>query len=255
MDYLIEAVDTFWRNLQSGNFQEWGAWNYVILTLLVVVEGPIATLLGAAAASAGFMRLPAVFLAATVGNLLADTGWYALGYFSNEEWLLHYGRWLGLRRRHLERLQRGMRRHARKILIVAKLSAGFVIPTLIAAGLARVPLRRWLPIVFVGEMVWTTVLVVVGFYATEAIKRVEVGLHYLAIFGAIVIGFTILYLGRKRLNPEQSVGEDADEDAGPTVDQPAVQRPDGARMGALGSEATLHDNGSRAAEVEERTGE
>ncbi|RME58015.1 MAG: hypothetical protein D6790_12510 [Caldilineae bacterium] len=187
--------------------------------MLVALEGPIATLLGAAAASAGFMRLSLVWMAAAAGNLLADAGWYMLGRVSDEEWLLRYFRWLGLRRRHLDRLQRGMQAHARKVLLVAKLSTGFVIPTLIAAGLSKVPFRRWFPVVFLGEMVWTTLLVVVGYFATEAIKQVEKGLHYLALAGMILIFGLLLYLTRHSLRPTRA-GLDEDEetgdDAGPT---------------------------------------
>lgn len=211
MDFLTEAFDLFWENLRAGTFQEWGAWNYLILMLLVIIEGPIATLIGAAAASAGFMRVSLVFVTVAIGNFIADMGWYALGYYAKEEKLLRYGRWLGLRRRHLDRLQLGMRQHARKVLIIAKLSAGFIIPTLVAAGLARIPLRRWLPIVLFGEMVWTTVLVLIGFYATEAIKQVEVGLHYLAVGGALALIVLFLSLARRRLRPDQATMVDQAE--------------------------------------------
>ena len=37
----------------GGQLPELGHWTYILLALLVMVEGPIATLLGAAAASAG----------------------------------------------------------------------------------------------------------------------------------------------------------------------------------------------------------
>ena len=162
MDQILGLIDVFWEHLQNGTLPEWSYGNYLVLLVLVIVEGPIVTLLGAAAASAGLMRLPLVFLTVAAGNLIADIGWYCLGYFSKESTLLRYGRWLGLRRRHLARLRWGMRTYARRILLVAKFSTGFIVPTLVAAGLARVPVRRWFPIVFAGEMFWTTLLVLIG---------------------------------------------------------------------------------------------
>ena len=54
---------------------------------------------------------------------------------------------------------------------MAKLSSGLAVPALIAAGLARVPWRRWFPIVLVGEVLWTSVLMLIGYCATEAIIR------------------------------------------------------------------------------------
>jgi hypothetical protein len=69
----------------------------LLLAFLVAVEGPIATLLGAAAASANTMRLSGVFAAAAAGNLLADTLWYALGYFGHVKVIYRFGKWIGVK--------------------------------------------------------------------------------------------------------------------------------------------------------------
>jgi len=77
-----------------------------------------------------------------------------------------------------------------------------MIPSLLAAGLAKVPLKRWLPALLVGETFWTGTLVLTGYYATEAIKQVEKGLHYVGIAGSILFVLVILiwvlrrYVGR-----------------------------------------------------------
>jgi hypothetical protein len=60
--------------------------------LAYMVEGPIATLLGAAAASAGLMRPVLVFIVAAADNLTADSIWYSLGRAGKPEWVLHFGR-------------------------------------------------------------------------------------------------------------------------------------------------------------------
>jgi hypothetical protein len=69
-----------------------------------------------------------------------------------------------------------MQSHAGKILLVAKLTAGFSIPALIAAGMARAPLRRWL-VVLHRRVHLTGALVLAGVYLTESIVRVGQGLH------------------------------------------------------------------------------
>jgi len=181
-----------------------GVWNYVLLAFLVAVEGPIVTLGGAVAASVGVMDPVLVFIAAAAGNLTSDMLWYSLGYVGKTGWLVRHGRWFGLRERHVQRLEQGMHNHARKILIVAKLTLSLTIPTLVAAGMARVPWRRWFPAVFAAEMVWTGGLVLAGFYFTESIKRLEQGLQYVAIAGTIIflVGIAIWLL---RHNLRQTV--------------------------------------------------
>ncbi len=66
-----------------------------------------------------------------------------------------------------------------------------MIPTLIAAGLAKVPWKRWMPPLVIGETIWTGSLVITGFYATEAIKQVEKGIHYIGIGGSILFVLAI----------------------------------------------------------------
>jgi len=179
--------------LKSGELPQLGFWTYIILALLVAVEGPIVTLLGAAAASAGLMRPMPVFFAAAVGNLTADSLWYTLGYMGKTEWILHFGRRLGLRESLIDHLKQNMLAHATKVLFLAKLTVSFVIPSLIAAGLLRIPWRRWFPALVVAESLWTGSLILIGYYTTEAIKRVERGVEYavLAVSLAFVV-FAIL---------------------------------------------------------------
>jgi len=195
----LELLKSFWTLLQQGHLPEVGRWNYLLLGVLVAIEGPIATLLGAAAASAGLMRTWAVFVAAATGNLTADTLWYLLGYYGKIDTALKLGRWAGLKRKHLDRLTIAMHEHALKILFFAKLTAGFMIPSLIATGLARIPWKRWFPVVFLGEMIWTGSLLVIGFYTTEAIKSVAQGIALIVVGASILFLIVVIWQGRRIL--------------------------------------------------------
>jgi membrane protein DedA with SNARE-associated domain len=199
MEKWIELLKTFWVMLQQGQLPEVGRWNYLLLAVLVAIEGPIATLLGAAAASAGLMRTWAVFAAAAVGNLMADTLWYMLGYYGKVDTALRLGKWAGLKRKHLDRLTYAMHEHSLKILFFAKLTAGFMIPSLIATGLARIPWKRWFPVVFLGEMIWTGSLLLIGFYTTEAIKAVAQGIALIVLGASILFLFVVIWQGRRIL--------------------------------------------------------
>jgi membrane protein DedA with SNARE-associated domain len=204
---LLRYIQELFNNLRSGVLPALGDWNYVLLAAFVAVEGPIATLLGAAAASSGLLQPKLVFISASLGNLTADILWYSLGYLGKVEWLLHYGRWFGLRREHLVRLEQAMCRHASKILLVAKLTAGFIIPSLVAAGLARVPWRRWLPVIATGEMIWTGSLVLIGYYTTTAIYSIAHDLQYLIVAASIVFLLVIITLIHRVIKPSFDVDE------------------------------------------------
>ncbi len=217
MDNWIDLLNQFATSLRNGQLPELGAWTYVLLAVLVAVEGPIGTLLGAAAASAGLMRPIPVFIAAAAGNLIADSLWYGLGYAGKMEWVLRFGRRVGVQQRHLERLENNLREHAVKVIFLAKLTVSFVIPTLIAAGLVKAPWRKWFPPVFIGEMLWTTALMLVGYYATEAIKRVEQGIEYIILFGSAFFLMFLLWWGRRITKAQVEVDEETTSAPG---DQP-----------------------------------
>ncbi len=188
--------------------QDLGFWAYLLLALLVMVEGPVATLAGAVAASAGFMKPAWVFFTASAANLASDTLWYTLGYLGKMEWLHRYGGWFGLREEYIHRFNRDIQLHAAKFLFIAKLTLGFTIPTLVATGLSRVPIRRWFFMLALGETIWTGSLVLIGYRFGNYIQRLERGVEVVALIGALLfVSFAIFYISRLRHRSSQDVGE------------------------------------------------
>ena len=176
-----------------------GIWAYFLLALIVAVEGPIVTLTGAAAASAGYLSPGWVFVSASIGNLMADTCWYALGYFGKPEWVVKHGSRFGIKESFIVRIQKDIYAHIHKILFIAKLTMGLVIPTLIAAGLARVPFKRWFGVLFTAECIWTGSLVLAGYYFGYLIQRIEADLRWVTVGGAvIVVALAVYYLTHRK---------------------------------------------------------
>lgn len=179
--------------------QNLGVWAYILLGVVVMVEGPIATVAGALAASSGVMKPGWVFLAASAGNISADVLWYLLGYMGKTTWLTKYGHWVRLKPEHITRLEEEITHHAPRLLLLAKLTMGFVIPTLVATGMARVPVRRWFNTLVIGETIWTGTLVVVSFLFGQYVQTIENGVHAVIVIGSVSFLVVILvYLFRKR---------------------------------------------------------
>ena len=199
MNVMIDVIRTFWSNLQFGVVAQIGSWNYLILALLVAVEGPIVTLLGASASASGYLQSGFVLAAAAIGNLTADILWYCMGYAGKIEWLAPYQRWLGIKPKQMKHLQSEMHKHAPKILFFAKLSAGFMIPSLLAAGISKVPVKKWLPILLMGEMVWTGTLFFIGYYGTQLLSNITRGIEYVFLAASLVFLFVMVILIRRAL--------------------------------------------------------
>jgi membrane protein DedA with SNARE-associated domain len=200
LDSLIRYLQAILLMLRTQQLPELGYGTYVILFLLVAIEGPIAILLASAAASTGLMRPVLVFISAALGNLTADMLWYTLGYMGKTEWLFHFGRRLGIRPSLIEHLKHNMIKHATRVLFLAKLTVSFVIPSLIAAGLLRIPWKRWFPYFIIAETLWTGSLVLIGYYTTEALKRVEHSVEIVGLGISVVFVIFMIVAGRRLLN-------------------------------------------------------
>ena len=205
MQAFIDLVRQFWIDLQQGQLRELGPLNYLLLALLIVWQGPVATLLGGAAASAGFLRPSLVFLAGITGNLTADILWYSVGRRGNVDRLFN-NRHLKLYRGKMEALKSAMEHHAPKFLLMAKLSFGLAVPTLVTAGLTRLSWRKWFPIVFIGESIFTGTLVIIGYFATEAIKRVEHGIQFFFIAISFIFILMMAWFIPRALRQDSTLG-------------------------------------------------
>ena len=203
MQSVLEIIQQFWSDIQQGQLPELGPWNYVLLALLIVWQGPVATILGGAAASTGLLRPGLVFLAGVTGNLTADILWYSVGRRGNVDRLINSARLRDLVPQ-MNSLKSGMRRHAPKFLLMSKLTFGLAVPTLVAAGLARLSWRKWFPVVFVGETIFTGTLVLIGYFAAEAIKQVEQGLQMFLLAISFIFIIMVFWFVPRALRDQET---------------------------------------------------
>lgn len=200
IEQMLGFGQNFWAALSSGSASSAHLWLYVVITLLVMVEGPVSILLAAGASSAGFLNPLPVFMAATLGNLIADTLWYGLGYIGKIDWLLRRRGWFGVDADKLDLIRRVIHQQAVKLLIFAKLTNGLIVPVLIATGLARVPWRKWFPIIFVTNLLTSLVMVALGYYMASSLLHVQEGLRYAAFAATILFLLAASFYMRRLLS-------------------------------------------------------
>jgi membrane protein DedA with SNARE-associated domain len=182
------------REYISPHLGSLGGWSYAILVFFVMIEGPFATILGSAAASAGVLRADLVFFACAAGNLLGDVMWYALGRLVPRAWLVRFGGLFGIRGTVVEDLEERVRDNAARIVLVAKLTWLMAQETFIVLGMARVPLQRWLGLDALAECAWTGALVSSGYWLVRWVETFQQWVQWLSL-GVYVV----LILGGIRL--------------------------------------------------------
>ena len=204
MDNFLTIWQTIWISLQRGELPQLGYWTYLVLALLIVLQGPLMTLLGAAAAATGLLQLHLVFLAGAIGNLTADTLWYLVGRAGKPHWFLRltHPEKRPLAARRLEALRAGMQANATRLVLVAKLSVGFVVPTLIAVGLARIPWKRWFPMAFLGETLWTGGLALLGYFAAATLTQLSANVRLFSLGVSLLFLIAAIWLARRYWHQE-----------------------------------------------------
>ena len=158
---------------------------YFVLATLSVLQGPIAVMLGAAAATTGVMTPVGIFIAVTIGNTIADLLWYMIGKLGRIDWIFRL-KWLRVNPSIITRVKASLHEHAPKIVFMAKLSSVFVLPVMLAAGLMRLPWKRWFPTLFSVEIVKNIVLILAGYYSIVSISQFQKSVS------AIIIAATLL---------------------------------------------------------------
>lgn len=183
----------------QGQLPDFGHWSYVILTVLVFVEGPAATLVAATMAAAGILRADLVFIVSVLANFTADVFWYLVGRSAAHGGrVLRYG-WVQRRMANIESVEHAMHGHAARMYLLTKLSLGLLtIPVLIASGLTRVPWLRLFVISLVVEPLWNGLLVLAGYRLGDSVAQMERGLRVAAVVGSVIV-FLVLLLFYRRM--------------------------------------------------------
>ena len=151
----MELIEQIWSALHTATLPDLGVWSYVILFVLIFIEGPAITMTAGAMAGAGILRFDLVFFTAVVSNTLADYTWYLLGYFGSQHPLLLRLRWIQHNEKLIQRLTIKIQRRASHLFLVAKASVGIMsIPVLVASGIARVSWLRLFVISVIFEPIW-----------------------------------------------------------------------------------------------------
>lgn len=205
-----------WLQTLIGGIQAWPQemWAYVLIVVFVMLEGPITILFAAGISASGYLQPLLVFCFASLGNLIADFLWYSLGYFGRVERLERLFKFLRINPQKISRLRRVVNRHAVKLIIFGKMANGVIVPVLIATGMARVPLRRWFPVIFVTNLLVSAAYVLVGYHLTSNLVKVQHGIRYFTIF-AVLIFLLVIWIYIRRLLTEQDLITDmeAEKDA------------------------------------------
>lgn len=149
-------------------------------------------------AARGTLSLPGVIAAGTAGSLMGAWFWYAVGRAIGLERLrvlaARHGRWLTLHPADIDRGNSWFARFGGAVVLFGRMVPGIRSIVSIPAGIAHMPVGRFLLLSAIGSGLWTTLLMVAGY---------RLGSHYGDIAGwagpvtnVVMGGLVLAYLWR-----------------------------------------------------------
>jgi membrane protein DedA with SNARE-associated domain len=120
-------------------------------------------------AAQGHTELWMVIVVATAANLVGSMIAYAVGRYGGRALFLRYGRYVLVRPHHLEKAERWFDRHGEATVFFTRMMPGVRTFISLPAGIARMPVGKFLLYSAFGSVIWNAALAWLGYAAGMAV--------------------------------------------------------------------------------------
>lgn len=179
-------------------------YSYLILFPLVVIEGPVVTIIAGFLVSTGFMNLLPTYLTVVAGDLTGDVLFYLVGRFFLNTSIYKILKFFGLDSKRIMTAEEVIKKHRGKILFFGKLSHAIGAPILIAAGAIKISIRDFLWYNFWATLPKSLIFILVGYFFGHALDRLNkylgwTSLGLAAIVALIILGYLFVFRKAKKI--------------------------------------------------------
>lgn len=159
------------------------------------IEGPAVMVLTGFLLRLGYFHPVPAFVLLLLGDLVGDFMWYGLGYFKMHQTVKHVGKYFDITDEIIEKVNKKFRNHEEKILFGSKLTTGFgfSVAIMLAAGMARVPLKKFAALCTSGSVIWTAALMAIGYFFGNIYVQLEKGFRIAFLATLLIIVIAAIY--------------------------------------------------------------
>jgi membrane protein DedA with SNARE-associated domain len=176
------------------------AHGYVVMFLLMCIEGPLATTAAAFAASLGYFNPFFVILLSILGDLVPDTIYYYIGHFSRTSVIDKYGKYVGLSEHRMKRIEELLDKHFYKTMISFKFTPFVSVIGFMLVGSTKKSYTKFIIACTLITLAKTTLFVLVGYAIGKFFAlRAYIGYGDYFLFGVFII-MALVFFGYKKLS-------------------------------------------------------
>lgn len=181
-------------------FEFLSQYGYWAMLPLMIIEGPVATIIAAMLASLGAFSWIAVLFISVAGDVIGDVIWYGLGYRYRMGFVRGFGKYIGITEELVLKMQKYFENHGGKTIFVVKSTTGLCWAAFTAAGIAKMDFRKFLKYSIVGGIVWSGFLVAMGYFYGYLWREVSNYIDWIGwvISVVTVISYILIMLYKKK---------------------------------------------------------
>jgi membrane protein DedA with SNARE-associated domain/membrane-associated phospholipid phosphatase len=184
-----------------------GAWTYLLVGALAFLEtgafvgliapGEFTVMLGGAVAGQGDISLPLILAITWICAFSGDSLSFLLGARLGREFLVKHGQRLRITEDRLKQVESYFSRYGGRTILIGRFIGLVRALAPFIAGSSRMPYRDFAPFSILGTGLWSTGLILAGYFAAQSLdtvtKIVGRGLFVFAIVIGIAVGLFLAY--------------------------------------------------------------
>jgi membrane protein DedA with SNARE-associated domain len=158
--------------------------------------------------SAGKFNAISVIIAGSVGNLVGSLIAYFVGVYLGRGFVLRYGKYVLLKKSHLELAESYFKKYGGKATFISRLLPAVRTYVSLPAGVAKMNLKKFSAFTLIGSIIWNTALTYIGITLGEEWNSIRKYSSYFdGIVVIVVIAGIIWYLRSRRKTSESSTSD------------------------------------------------
>jgi membrane-associated protein len=175
-------------------------YGYWIMLPLMVIEGPVITIISAMLAKLGAFNVYIVFMLSVLGDMIGDAILYWLGYVFGIAFVRKIGKYMGITESLVLRMEKYFEKHGGKTIFTVKATTGLCWATFTAAGIVKMDFKKFIKYSFLGGLAWSAFLVILGYFYGYMWAELK---QYISWIGWIIaslalVSFLIITFYKKR---------------------------------------------------------
>ncbi len=193
--YIIIIMETTGQQI----FQFLSQYGYWVMLPLMIIEGPVATIIAATLAALGAFNVWVVLIFSILGDVIGDILLFGAGYKWGMGFVRNFGKYIGITEKLVLKMEKYFASHGGKTIFAVKSTTGLCWATFVAAGIVKMDFAKFVRYSILGGLVWSGFLVAMGYFYGYLWREISQYIDWIgwAIGGVAVVSYFGITLYKK----------------------------------------------------------